>query len=159
MFAQIAIVAKQGQAYYLAPIFALVCLANGGISYLLLRGGILQRTLGGAVVLGFVAHGLWYGARVTMGPVYAEGTARREDIALQQRLATTACKVVFAYESQTIPYKLFFGDIFAGHSAAQALPRRHILLKKTDNISIRLPAFLMRQRPMHGLGDKIVCIW
>jgi len=124
MSAQIAIVAKQAQGYYLAPASAFVCLANGGISYLLLRGGIGRRMLGVAIILAFVTHGLWYGARPAVGAISAEGAARHEDVALQQRLATTACKVVYAYESQTIPYKLFFGDIFAGHRYL-ALVHRH----------------------------------
>jgi hypothetical protein len=122
MLAQIAIVAKQGQAYYLAPVFGLVCLANGGIALLLLQGGIGRRLVGIAIVLAFTAHGLWYGARSAVGPIYAQGAAQREDIALQERVAASACKVVNAYESQTIPFKLLFGDNFTGH---QYLPLLH----------------------------------
>jgi hypothetical protein len=125
MFAQIAIVAKQGQSYYLAPVSALVCLANGGIAYLLLQGKIGRRLLGGAMVLAFVTHGLWYGGRPAVSAVYAEGAARHEDMALQQRLATTGCKVVYAYESQTIPYKLFFGANFAGQQYLIQLHRHY----------------------------------
>jgi hypothetical protein len=122
MFAQIAIVAKLNQAYYLAPVFGLLCLANGGIAYLLLQGGIGRRLVGSAMVLAFVAHGLRYGAFSVVDPIHAQGAAQREDIALQQRVATSACKIVNAYESQTIQFKLLFGDNFAGH---QYLPLLH----------------------------------
>jgi hypothetical protein len=57
-----------------------------------------------------------------VGPIYAQGAAQREDIALQERVAASACKVVNAYESQTIPFKLLFGDNFTGH---QYLPLLH----------------------------------
>jgi hypothetical protein len=50
--------------------------------------------LGAAIILAFVTHGLWYGVRPAVSAINAEGAARHEDVAMQQRLARTTCKVV-----------------------------------------------------------------
>jgi len=125
MIVQIAIVAKQGQGYYLAPVSGIVCLANGGICYLLLQGGIRRRMLGVAVVLALMAHGLRHGGLSAVAPIYGAAAAQREDIALQQRLAATTCRVVQGYESQTIPFKLLFGDNFADHQYLALLHKHY----------------------------------
>lgn len=123
MAAQIAMVAKQGQVHYLVPVAATVCLANAAACFLLLQGGITRRASGLILVLALVAHGLWHGGRDALRVAHANGAQRRDNNAVQDRLAAADCKIVYAYENQTIPYKLFFGDHFADANYISSLHR------------------------------------
>jgi hypothetical protein len=124
MIAQMAIVARDTQTHYLVPVAATVCLANGAISYVLVQGGWWRRILGLLVVGVVLAHGIWHGGRAAFRGAHINGTQQHDDSAVQARFESTDCKQVYAYGNKTIPYKLYFGDQFAG---GQYIGRLHQL--------------------------------
>jgi hypothetical protein len=121
MAAEIVLVAKQPQTYYLLPVAAMVCLANGGIMALLMQGGTLRKGIGAVVLVALVAHGWQHGWLGSLKDISVNAAQRRDNNAVQERLAAGDCKIMYAYESQSIPFKLYFGDHFAGDRYTQRM--------------------------------------
>jgi hypothetical protein len=124
-FAQIALVAKYGQGHYLVPVSATVCLANAGICLVLLRGGMVRRVTAVVAVLALVCLGLTHGAPIALNWVYVNAVERRDNSAVLERFSAPGCKLIHAYESQTIPFKLRFGITTSGLFHLPALYRAY----------------------------------
>jgi len=129
MLAQLAVVAKHPGPHYLIPAVGFLCLANCGISFALLRSGGWRRMAGAIVVLALVAHGLLHGGHYAIRYITNSAAQRRDNRALETAYANAGCRVVYAYESQSVPYKTWWGDQFGGgaRTAFQPLSRCHHL--------------------------------
>jgi hypothetical protein len=121
--AQVLIVAKEPHIHYMVPATAMVCLANGGIAFLLLQGGIMRRVTGFMIITALITDGLWHGGRAAVKAVHANGIERLDNRAVAERFTASECKIVYAYENSTIPFKLVFGDHFADSHYLQSIHR------------------------------------
>src|SRR5262249_41116605 len=111
---QLAVVAKHPGPQYLVPAVGFLCLANCGISFVLLHNSGWQRIAGAVGVLAFMAHGLLHGGHESVRQNTNLAAQRRDNRALEASYANAGCRVVYTYESQSIPYKAWWGDQLAG---------------------------------------------
>jgi hypothetical protein len=121
--AQVLIVTKEPRIHYIVPATAMVCLANGGIAFLLLQGGIMRRVTGFVIIAALIADGLWNGARVAVRAVRATGIERHDNRVVWERFTGSECKIIYAYENSSPPFKLVFGDHFAGSHYLRSIHR------------------------------------
>jgi hypothetical protein len=111
---QLAIVAKHPGSPYLVPAVAFLSLANGGISFALLRDTGWRRVAGAIAVTAMLAYAVLHGGRDWIRYNIAFAAQRGDNRALEASYANSECRVLYTYESQSIGYKTWWGDQFAG---------------------------------------------
>jgi hypothetical protein len=116
-------VAKHPQPYYLIPVVAIMCLANGGVAYALLHATGWSRMAGGVAIVGLIATALWHGSRDGVAQVHSLAVQERGNRALHETAARSGCRLMFAYEARNVEYKLFFGILFSNRGRISTLFR------------------------------------
>jgi hypothetical protein len=123
--AQIALVAKYAQPHYLLPVSATVCLANAGICFVLFESGMVRRVAAVLAVLALAYLGMSHATPIALNWVYVNAAERRDNNAVLKRFSAAGCKLIYAYESQAIPFKLRFGITTSGLFHLPALYRAY----------------------------------
>jgi len=112
LLAQLAAVSTHPGTHYFMPVAALVCLVNGRMALLLLKGDGRRRLAGALVLLALLAPIFVSNGSATLRWLVNFGAQRRDNSAVLDAAKKSGCRLVYGYENQSVEYKLLFGDNF-----------------------------------------------